>query len=129
MNGLLANTFIMSSRKTETMYLMSSFRKQVWYCQNSTGLTIFTTVKSQIEGHTHLLIFRKFSTLPAVIWAYPFINFQENFKPPCFFTYTNEIISILHKIIRAYQRGRNREEKTDAFSKGHTLIRKSPRVQ
>ena len=32
-----------------------------------------------VEGYTRLLIFKKFSPLPAVIWASPFINFQENF--------------------------------------------------
>ena len=42
------------------------------------------TLKSQIEGYTRLLIFRKFSILPAVIWASPFINIQENFQPFCF---------------------------------------------
>ena len=54
-----------------------------------------------MEGYTHLLIFRKFSILPTVIWASPFINFQENFQPPCFFTYTNEKISTLPAVIRA----------------------------
>ena len=49
-----------------------------------------------------LIIFRKFSTLPAVIWASPFINFQEKFQPPCFFIYINEKISTLPGIIRAY---------------------------
>ena len=44
----------------------------------------------------------KFSTLPAVIWASPFINFQENFQPPCFVTYTNEIFFTLPAVIRAY---------------------------
>ena len=47
------------------------------------------------------IIFIHFS-LPAVIWAYPFINFQENFQPPCFFTYTKEFFSILATVIRAY---------------------------
>ena len=59
------------------------------------------TLRSQIEGYTRLLIFRKFSILPAVIWASPFINIQENFQPFCFFTYTNEIFSILPAVIRA----------------------------
>ena len=63
---------------------------------------IHCTLRSQIEGYTRLLIFRKFSILPAVIWASPFINFQENFQPPCFFTYTNEIFSTLPAVIRAY---------------------------
>ena len=58
-------------------------------------------LRSQIEGYTCLLIFRKFSTLPAVIWASPFINFQENFQPPCFFTYINEKISSLPSVIWA----------------------------
>ena len=62
----------------------------------------YGTLRSQIEGYTRLLIFKKFSPLPAVIWASPFINFQENFQPPCFFTYTNEKISSLPAIIRAY---------------------------
>ena len=61
-----------------------------------------TTLRSQIEGYTRLLIFRKISILPAVIWASLFINFQENFQPPCFFTYTNEIFSTLPTVIRAY---------------------------
>ena len=60
------------------------------------------TLRSQIEGYTCLLIIRKFSILPAVIWAYPFINFQENFQPPCFFNYTNELFSTLPAVIRAY---------------------------
>ena len=57
---------------------------------------------SPIEGYTRLLIFRKFSTLPTVIWASPFINFQENFQPPCFFTYTNDKFSTLSAVIWAY---------------------------
>jgi hypothetical protein len=63
---------------------------------------VATTLRSQIEGYTRLLIIRKFSTLPAVIWASPFINFQENFQPPCFFTYKNEKNSTLPAVIRAY---------------------------
>ena len=66
------------------------------------GLVCLDTLKSQIEGYTHLLIFRKFSILHAVIWTSPFIDIQENFQPFCFFTYTNEIFSILHVVIRAY---------------------------
>ena len=61
-----------------------------------------STLWSQIEENTRLLILWKFSILPAVIWAYPFINFQENFQPPCFFTYTNEIFSTLPAVNRAY---------------------------
>ena len=61
----------------------------------------YFTLWSQIEGYTRLLILRKFSTLPAVIWASPFINFQENFQSPCFFTYTNEKFSTLPAVIRA----------------------------
>ena len=61
----------------------------------------FSTLKSQIEGYTRLFIFRKFSILPAVTWAYPLINFQENFQPPCFFTYTDEKKSILPVLISA----------------------------
>ena len=60
------------------------------------------TLRSQIEGYTRLLIFRKFSTLPAVIWASPFIIFQENSQPPCFFTYTNEKFSTIPAVIWAY---------------------------
>ena len=48
------------------------------------------TLRSQIEGYTHLLIFKKFSTLPAGILAHPNIDFQEKFQRPCFFNYTNE---------------------------------------
>ena len=59
------------------------------------------TLRSQIEEYTRLLISRKFSTLPAVIWASPFINIQENFQRFCFFTYTNEILSILSTVIRS----------------------------
>ena len=60
------------------------------------------TLRSQIEGYTLLLIFRKFSILPAVIWASPFINIQENFQYFCLFTYTNEKCSTLPAVIRAY---------------------------
>jgi hypothetical protein len=55
-----------------------------------------------MEGYTCLLIFRKFSTLPALIRASPSIDFQETFQPPCFFTYTNEKMSTLPAVIRAY---------------------------
>ena len=58
------------------------------------------TLWSQIEEYTRLLILRKFSILPAVIWAPPFINFQENVQPPCCFTYTNEIFPTLPGVIR-----------------------------
>jgi hypothetical protein len=61
-----------------------------------------TTLRSQIEGYTRLLIFRKFSTLPVVIWASPFINFQENLQPPSFFTYINGFFSTLPAVIRTY---------------------------
>ena len=47
-------------------------------------MEIFLTLRSQIEGCTRLSIFRKFSTLPAVIWASSFINFQEDFQLSCF---------------------------------------------
>ena len=66
---------------------------------------LLATFRSQVEGYTRLFLFRKFSTLPAVIWASPFINFQENFQPPCFFnffTYTNEKFSSLPADIKAY---------------------------
>ena len=58
--------------------------------QSTLFLVSLHTVRSQIEGYIRLLIFRKFSILPAVIWASPFINIQENFQPFCFFTYTND---------------------------------------
>ena len=61
------------------------------------------TLRSQIEGYTRLLIFKNFSTLPRVIWASPFINFQENFWPPCFLTCTNKKNSTLLAVIRAYR--------------------------
>ena len=64
--------------------------------------SVVYTLRSQIEGYTRLLIFRKFSILSAVIWASPFINIQESFQPFCFFTYTIEIFSILPAVIRAY---------------------------
>ena len=64
------------------------------------------TLRSQTEGYTGLLIFRKFSIQPALFFepTYPFINFQENFQPLCFFTYTNEKLSTLPTVIRAYPR-------------------------
>ena len=57
----------------------------------------------QIKGDTRLLIFRKFSILANVIWAYPFINFQENFQPPCFSPTQMRFFSILPNVIKAYQ--------------------------
>ena len=62
---------------------------------------LLSTLRSQIEEYTCLLILRKFSTLPAVIWASPFINIQENLKLFCFFTYSNEKFSTLPAVIRA----------------------------
>ena len=35
------------------------------------------TLSSQIEGYTRLLVFRKFSNLPAVIWASLLIKFKK----------------------------------------------------
>ena len=60
--------------------------KRVFFCLNSNSLSNFceyiTTHRSQREEYTRLLIFRKFSMLFPFIWAYPFINFQENFQLP-----------------------------------------------
>ena len=66
------------------------------------GASVATLSSLKIEGYTRFLIFRKFSTLSAVIWASPFINIQENFQSFCFFTYTREIFSIFPAVIRAY---------------------------
>ena len=63
---------------------------------------LLATFRSQVEGYTRLFLFRKFSTLPAVIWASPFIKFQDSFQPPCFFTYTNEKFYTQPAVIRAY---------------------------
>ena len=60
----------------------SSNGKAVWFHQTYEGWFFGPTLRSQIEGYTLLLIFRKFSSLPAVIWVSPFIKFQENFQPP-----------------------------------------------
>ena len=43
------------------------------------------TLRSQIEGYTCLLIFRKISILPAIIWVSPFIYIQEKFPAFLFF--------------------------------------------
>ena len=40
------------------------------------------TLTSLIKGHVHLLIFRKSSSLPTVIKAYPFIKFGK--KDPAY---------------------------------------------
>ena len=74
----------------------------IWFNFIDISFSYSVTLTSQIDGYTRLLIFRKFSTLPDVIWASQFINFQDNFQPPCFFTYTNEKISTLPAVIRAY---------------------------
>ena len=58
-----------------------------WHQSGETRFHFVFTLRSQIEGYTRLLIFRKFSILPAVIWASPFIDIQENFQLFCFFTY------------------------------------------
>ena len=89
-------------------------------CPNT--ITCKGTLRSQIEGYTRLLIFRKFSTLPAVIWASPFINFQENFQPPCFFTYTNEKNSTLPTVIRAYPLIRFEEKFQSPLLLEHPLV-------
>ena len=60
----------------ESLLWCSSYLQS--YCLRT---CFFFTLRSKIEGYTRLLIFGKFSTLPAVIWASPFINFKENFQP------------------------------------------------
>ena len=62
-----------------------------------------------------LLIFKKFATLPADIWASPFIYFQENFQPPCFFTY------LLRWKIRSYP--------LIKFEEAYSFIRASPFIR
>ena len=49
-----------------------------------------TPAKSKVKISQNLVAFPEYMNF---IWASPFINFQENFQPPCFFTYT---------VIRAY---------------------------
>ena len=85
------------THQSEPIYLLTI----IYFVWDQTSMTDLCTFRSQIEGYTCLLILRKFSTLPAVIWASPFINIQENFQPFCFFTYTNEIFSILPAVIWA----------------------------
>ena len=68
----------------------SNFRESTAreYFQSNLCRFAIGTLRSQIEGYTRLSIFRKFTILPAFIWAFPFINIQENFQSFCFFTYT-----------------------------------------
>ena len=87
-------TKVMKLKSTLKLFHLNPNRKHLQYNLN--------ILRSQIEGYTRLLIFGKFSTLPAIIWASLFINFQDNFQPPCFFTYTNEKFSTLPAVIRAY---------------------------
>ena len=76
---------------TNYIYVQGCFKDRPKVCPKSTfQKTVAFTLRSQIEGYTRLLIFRKFSTLPAVIWAYSFLDIQENFQPLCFFTFTND---------------------------------------
>ena len=56
---------------------------------------------THLLGTILLLIFKKISTLPTVIWASPFINFQKKIPASLFLTYTNEKISTLPAVIRA----------------------------
>ena len=56
--------------------------KERFFYRVSLPIYIVHTLRSQIEGYTSLLIFRKCSTLPAVIRASPLIKFEEKFQPP-----------------------------------------------
>ena len=64
----------MSARKNPSKFTMHTAKMA--------KLTI--TLRSQIEGYTCLLIFRNISILPAVIWAYPFINLLRKFPASLF---------------------------------------------
>ena len=61
----------------------------------STRVQWVHTLRPQVEGYICLLIFRKFSIIPAVIWVYPFTNFQENFQPPVFHLHNSISLSKL----------------------------------
>ena len=69
--------------------------------------------RSQIEGYSRLSIFRKFSILPAVIWASPFIKGQIKLKARLarhrFFQKTNKGICF---VCRAEQKSK---KKTNSF--------------
>ena len=73
-----------------TLFFTSSKFARIWHVFkysgsfNSSWLSFLSTLRSQIEGYTRLLIFRKISTLCAVIWAYPFINFKKISSVPVF---------------------------------------------
>ena len=81
----------MTGSKLSGQFWLSSMYSASW--SHIFNFCYTNTHRSQIEGYTRLLIFRKLSILPAVIWASPFINIQEKFQPFCFFTYD---------VIRAY---------------------------
>ena len=85
------NFFTIFATKKGIAYFKKDFKKSdiMFPCSHVYAVRISDTLKSQIEGYTHLLFFRKFFILTGVIWAYPFINFHEHFQPPLFFTYTN----------------------------------------
>ena len=62
-------------------------------------IVILVTLRYQIDGYSRLLIFKKFSILPTVIWASLFINTQENSQTFGFFTNPNDFFSFLPAVI------------------------------
>ena len=93
---------ILSKNSFKVFVFCASFISRILRFQrNGLNISSLHTLRSQIEGYTRILIFRKFSSLPAVIWASPFIYIQENLQLFCFFTYTNENFSTLPAVIRA----------------------------
>ena len=56
---------------------------QIWVYKKTNRL--LPTLRSWIKGYTRLLFFRKKSSLPALIWVYPFIKIWKKILPPRLF--------------------------------------------
>ena len=61
-----------------------------------TDYLTLTTLRSWIKGYTRLLFFRKKSSLPSLIWVYPFIKIWKKILPPRLFEPTR--LSIFKEI-------------------------------
>ena len=66
------------------------------------GATFRDTLRSQIEGYTRLLMFRKFPIFPLLLEPTHLLIFKKISSLPVFHLSTQMIFSILPVVIRAY---------------------------
>ena len=100
-------TFITIYLVFVVFYLFTKFQQYyistIYWPYLKSAVTQNLTLRSQIEGVPTNQFSGNYPSYPMLFEPkYPFINFQENFQPPCFLTYTNKKNSTLTAVITAY---------------------------